>query len=340
MASYNSRGSIAASPRKADDFRLIKGIGPAIANRLHDAGILTFTHLASLSPGKLAAKVNGLSAKHIARQNWTGQARKLAHKKSQPKSRKKEKELPTLRQHYENFTVEFLLDDKKEARRTRVVHVQSGNEDTWAGWQAEQLNDFLTRHAHVRMPTRKLLSKSNEITSREALQNAKDESGSRIAKVRGSISPPFDEIEVNIVLPATGISKSDFPSQAVSEFAGTLGLYDLEVVTIDSDIPIFALRQGQPYLLRLTLDLRAVFAPRDAPLVYEALVIFKQFDGQDSLVSETGSIWPLSDNATVCLAGISLPQGMYRLHASVRLPSDNISPGITAFLKGDLLQVY
>jgi hypothetical protein len=110
-------------------------------------------------------------------------------------------------------------------------------------------------------------------------------------------------------------------------------------VTSDSDVPIFALRQGQPYLLRLTLDLQAAFSTKDSPQSYETLIIFKQFNGQDYFMNVAGSIRLSSDKLTISLAGISLPQGMYRLHASVRLPPDKTSPEMTAFLKGDLLQV-
>jgi hypothetical protein len=51
------------------------------------------------------------------------------------------------RQRYATFTLEFLLDEESQTRRTRVVHIQSGNEQTWAGWQEGRLINFLTRRA-------------------------------------------------------------------------------------------------------------------------------------------------------------------------------------------------
>ena len=64
-------------PVTTDDLILIKGIGSILAKRLHKAGIYSYNQLAVLSPDALAEKVSGLSAKHITRQDWIGQARAL-----------------------------------------------------------------------------------------------------------------------------------------------------------------------------------------------------------------------------------------------------------------------
>ncbi|MFN8357008.1 MAG: hypothetical protein U0Y10_21320 [Spirosomataceae bacterium] len=42
-----------ASPVIPDDLKVVEGIGPKIEQLLHDAGILTFRHLAATSPDKL-----------------------------------------------------------------------------------------------------------------------------------------------------------------------------------------------------------------------------------------------------------------------------------------------
>lgn len=46
-------------------------------------------------------------------------------------------------QGYETFVVELLVDERRAVRRTRVVHVQSGAEERWAGWDRERLLRFL-----------------------------------------------------------------------------------------------------------------------------------------------------------------------------------------------------
>jgi Helix-hairpin-helix domain len=70
-----------AEPPEIDDLKLINGIGPAVERRLHSVGIYTYAQLAALSPADIAAAVAdlaGLSAERIIKQDWIGQARKLA----------------------------------------------------------------------------------------------------------------------------------------------------------------------------------------------------------------------------------------------------------------------
>jgi hypothetical protein len=50
---------------------------------------------------------------------------------------------PSDRQQYSTFVVELLLDEHRHVRRTRVVHIQTGIERKWAGWEEERLLAFL-----------------------------------------------------------------------------------------------------------------------------------------------------------------------------------------------------
>ncbi|MCS6937958.1 MAG: helix-hairpin-helix domain-containing protein [Roseiflexaceae bacterium] len=67
-----------ASAVPPDDLQQIPGIGPAIARRLHAAGITTFAALAACSPSDLASWT-GRSADQITRMGWIERARELAH---------------------------------------------------------------------------------------------------------------------------------------------------------------------------------------------------------------------------------------------------------------------
>src|SRR5690349_23318922 len=152
MAKNDSKVNKATQTR-VDDFKLIKGIKRGIENQLHMADIQTYAQLAALTPGEILSKlgkVNGYSIRRIEEENWIGQAHRLTPAKAQRKSHRKETATPTIRQHYENFTIEFLLDEKNTVRRARVAHVQSGDADTWADWEAERVFDFISRHAGVR----------------------------------------------------------------------------------------------------------------------------------------------------------------------------------------------
>lgn len=61
MSNQRSDTSNSGGPFKADDLKLINGIGPSIEERLNDAGIVTFAQLAALSPADIAAAVFGIS---------------------------------------------------------------------------------------------------------------------------------------------------------------------------------------------------------------------------------------------------------------------------------------
>ena len=68
-------------PPRIDDLKLINGIGPAVEKRLNSFDITTYHRLAAMSPADVAAAVAdlaGLSAERIIKQDWIGQARKLA----------------------------------------------------------------------------------------------------------------------------------------------------------------------------------------------------------------------------------------------------------------------
>lgn len=56
------------------------------------------------------------------------------------------------RQPYETFVVEFLKDEHGQVRRTRVVHVQTGVEERWAGWDEARLLRFVLAHGDFPPP--------------------------------------------------------------------------------------------------------------------------------------------------------------------------------------------
>ncbi len=137
-------------PVATDDFKLITGIGPAIERRLHDAGITTYSQLAGLSAEAIAAHLYGLaglSAERIREQGWSGQAGELAQ--LAPVVENAPQETAANGQHYATFTVEMLLEETNEVRRTRVVHVQDRDTETWVGWDAARLVQFIEQQASL-----------------------------------------------------------------------------------------------------------------------------------------------------------------------------------------------
>jgi hypothetical protein len=60
--------------------------------------------------------------------------------------------IPMDGQGYDTFVVEFLRDERRQVRRTRVVHVQTGVEERWAGWDAARLLRFVVTHGDLSPP--------------------------------------------------------------------------------------------------------------------------------------------------------------------------------------------
>ncbi len=95
MSKEQSDTSRSVEPPEINDLKLINGIGPAVERRLHGVGIYTYAQLAALSPADIAAAVAdlaGLSAERIIKQDWIGQARRLA---SESISREAQAEIET-----------------------------------------------------------------------------------------------------------------------------------------------------------------------------------------------------------------------------------------------------
>jgi predicted flap endonuclease-1-like 5' DNA nuclease len=72
-----------AARAKADDLKQIKGVGPVLEKLLNSMNIKTFDQVANFTPRDVAMVTAGLNAfkGRIARDDWIGQAKKLADAK-------------------------------------------------------------------------------------------------------------------------------------------------------------------------------------------------------------------------------------------------------------------
>lgn len=141
--------------QKNEDFKQILGIGPAIEKRLHAAGILTLAQLSSKEPEELASILEdmaGISAERIADQDWIGQAHELAPETATEPDNVPIDEDVEDRQHYAVFTVELLLDQENTVRRTRVMHIQTREENAWAGFDQNRLVRFFVEKEGLNIP--------------------------------------------------------------------------------------------------------------------------------------------------------------------------------------------
>jgi predicted flap endonuclease-1-like 5' DNA nuclease len=112
----------AAEQFHQDDLQQIPGIGPAIARRLHAAGISTFAAVAACTPADLA-RHTGRSAEQIVRMGWIERARDLAlssRAESQPAPETKEREDMVSEEPSILFAA-ILLDEEGEVRDAHLT---------------------------------------------------------------------------------------------------------------------------------------------------------------------------------------------------------------------------
>jgi len=133
------------TPLQEGEFRRIKGIAEATEQGLHSAGIMTFKQLSSLTPEEIAEAVPGVGVKErVIRQDWIGQAAEYARQLAPV-----EPDETSERQHYESFMIELLLVDGKSVRRTKITHIQSGDKESWPGWEHDRLTGWIFKQADI-----------------------------------------------------------------------------------------------------------------------------------------------------------------------------------------------
>jgi hypothetical protein len=290
-----------------DDFQKITGIGPTLAQRLWNAGILTYDDLARRNPEELAA-VAGKSAESIASQNWTGQARELAGPAP---------EASDSRQHYATFHVEFLLESDDRVRRTKVHHHQTDAREAWAGWDEERLLAFL--RARIPLP-------------------AAETSGAAPGPQPSHVQTP-DQAPASA--PARPASR---PSPSAPERPPSWSLSIEELAPVRGDQRSYTREPGEPNSARLTMRLNSAGPLSHDTFDYSAMIAARTFGGRDrSLLGTSQGTIRVSDSLSVKVAGPALSAGQYRLVATVEIYPAGHSPEEPPLhsqgVSGDLMRV-
>lgn len=126
---------------------------------------------------------------------------------------------------------------------------------------------------------------------------------------------------------------------------GVLRLGEMEVVSAEAQGPQNFLFYGQPFDVRLTLDLSELTVPSNTSLNYKASIYRKsRSDPSGQIVGETeGTIKP-ADNVTIDVEGNLLTVGSYRLAATVILALPDTKPtpkpDCIAVIDGGRVRVY
>jgi hypothetical protein len=305
MSTKHLRAEVDGVPSGADDLKLIDGIGPAIERHLYSAGILTFAQISDLSPEDLAALLHGYAGLS---------AQQIA----------KRDWIGQARQRASTGT----LDESQPAASKPA-----------------------STPGQVTFKVQLRVDGNNNVRGTHVTY-VQDGSEEKWAGWDESKLVDFFVRRAALRLPAAEPAEADAmaaeppnPAAPIAEIGGVLRLNELVGIDGNAGDRSRLLQHGQPFELRLALDLGGVIAPCDTALGYRATIYAKRLGtGEREPISEvTGTAIP-GGKVILNAEGAELPEGVYRLEAAVSLDSSTAAtgsqPDISAFLEGSLLYVY
>jgi hypothetical protein len=273
-----------------DDFKKINGIGNAMEKRLHTADIHTYAQLGSGRPEELARILDGmvgLSVERIREQDWIGQARRLAEASGQEIEEKPDA-CKNNSLHYASFNLRLSLTSDNKVHGTRITHVNSEQESSWAGWNQDKLWAFILDREQV------------------------------------DASPRMEAHPKEPLVPETGADHPAAPSDnkaqpsPVSRLSGSYRILSTRLQTLAGH-PLGDIIPSQPIIARFLLDLSQLETGGDPVLVYDAQVTLQKMGGGQAFFAISQGPLAAVDPAAIQVDIQPLPPGEYRLKALVTL---------------------
>jgi predicted flap endonuclease-1-like 5' DNA nuclease len=303
---------------KKDDLQRIQGIGPAVEKRLNQAYIRTYAQLSPLQPDEIAeilkSKVglSGLqpeevekiqknmvrfSSERIADEGWIKQAEDLH---SEIESGKKNQGVnPKGGMHYTVFTVEFLLNDDNEVRRTLIKNVQTESQTSWASWDPSRLTEFFIENAGLNIPQ----------------------------PVEEQIPQLKTELAVQAQSSEPSMKKKPAGANSTIPIGGEVSLQKIMIKGVDWKTSPQQIHSEHPFTVQLTLDLHNLKSPAEQSMDYSAVIFAKPLSAEPrQMLTETEGNLNLSDCVDLEIADLQLAPGIYRLEAFVRLIPSGATP--------------
>ena len=322
-----------AIPLGADDFTRIRGISPKNANRLYEAGILTFAKLGNMSPHEIIARIgalHGVTVESITKRDWIGQARALSSKMVESTETAAADSQPRA-----DFAVKLQLNNDNTVRQTHVMHMQSGGEAIWDGLAGEWLIDFFAQRANLSLAGPEANALAVTEAAPPSMESGGESGGESGAETKGKTKKAAEG--------ATKTTTNARPPAAADELKGQARLRDLALAQAHGAHYSRAISSGKPFDVRLLLDLSEIKSPQDAPLDYAAAIYAKSLGSQGNYkVGEMRGTANPAEEVALKFEGAKLPQGVYRLQATVTLTLPATSNGAVTssqYLDCGLLQV-
>ena len=369
MTSKRSSSKKTLETARIDDLKLINGIGQTVEKRLRDDGIYSFVQLAAFLPGDVAAKLRGLpgmSAKRIIREDWIGQARKLA-------------EITTLSEAHKDFEPAAVSSVPSEypqvttftAKESESIKVQKELENPEDSELVDRLQvpveqkppipltHIVTPWVEPQKDTETMASKEKfhpaTFTIELQLDENKEVHSVRVVHAESQREHSWtgwpstqlldylsESVELHIPLDEPALAESEKPEQVPAQITasephtspvtqrsltGTLHLRDMKIQIAGGTEPRRLLPHDQPFDVRLTLDLSECIVPDRKSLDYKVVIYRKtRSDPSGQIVVETEGTIEPAENVTIDVAGNILEVGSYLLAAKVILALPGTKP--------------
>lgn len=283
-------------PRTADDLQKITGIGLVLATRLREAGITSYRDLA-MTPAERIAELlggaGGTSVERITSQDWAGQAQRLADNAAAD---------PTEHQRYATFHVELLIDSDGGVRRTKVRHYQTDSENSWAGWDQEQLSAVITGRAGLTFT-----------------QVSPGRSGARVGSGRGGVRGPAAR-------PGTSQGPPPHPKATPFRQPSPPPHIHVDGPRLSGAGPHRNFgRENQPFQVLVTVEAEPAGATRADDLDLTVEIMSRTVgNGTEHLLGTARKIITVGQPFEAGLTAPPLPPGLHTLHAVVTVyPRDH-----------------
>jgi hypothetical protein len=383
MAGKRSPTNRDAEPPRIDDLKLINGIGPAVEKRLIGIGILTYAQLTALSPADIAAAVAdlaGLSAERIIKQDWIGQARKLAEESATTEAQKAieapieppaplEEHIPAATHPVEPQQVHELAPESisSEAQEKVEAPADSGQAATFKApveppsSAPKDTAPSMAGYHPANFTVELLLDENNYVHSTyvmdvqgkreqtwlgwpntELLDFLNQNAGVNVLPEEPKLAIVQEPEKASALVAET--ESKPLPTASMPELAGTLHVREMKILGAESTDPRRTLPRDQPFDVSLTLDLTEIAVPDNTLLNYKASIYGKSRGSRSGhAVGEAEGTIESADTVTINVEGTPLAEGTYRMAATVMvaLPGTKLTVKPgTTAAIGDMLQVY
>lgn len=287
-----------------NELQQIRGIGPAVEHRLRQKGIFTLDQFAKLTTDKMANLLQDIPGMSVKR---IIKMKWLDQAKKLSHQRKDPSPLSLgqNRQRSALFSIDILIDPHSHVRRTHILHIQSTQEETWNEWNSEELQRFIFRSAKI-----KPLQNRNKVIK----ESVHTEQFTSSVKIEKSL---YGELRI------TGIEVMPYQGE------GTV-----------RHVPLF-----EPFDVCITLDAEKTNLLPDVPMEYYSVIQVKNLaNGIRQKIGDKAGIFKSSNLSPIIVRCCNLPQGVYRLDASVSLANNLNCPEpnsqLTATTEGEIFRVF